>query len=132
MTLSEINVLVGHGDRAWSNAVEEMFAPRGIRSMIASSAGEAVDILAGSRVHMALVDIDSQVVNGLSIVRAVRGYEPMLPCIMASERCERPVLSRALELDVFSVIAKPIDVLILQSQLNRLFIKKYNSYVFSV
>ncbi len=132
MTLSEINVLVGHGDRAWSNAVEEMLAPRGIRSMIASSAGEAVDILAGSRVHMALVDIDSQVVNGLSIVRAVRGYEPMLPCIMASERCERPVLSRALELDVFSVIAKPIDVLILQSQLNRLFIKKYNSYVFSV
>ena len=132
MTLSEINVLVGHGDRAWSNAVEEMLAPRGIRSMVASSAGEAVDILAGSRVHMALVDIDSQVVNGLSIVRAVRGYEPMLPCIMASERCERPVLSRALELDVFSVIAKPIDVLILQSQLNRLFIKKYNSYVFSV
>ena len=132
MTLSEINVLVGHGDRAWSNAVEEMLAPRGIRSMVASSAGEAVDILAGSRVHMALVDIDSQVVNGLSIVRAVRGYEPMLPCIMASERCERPVLSRALELDVFSVIAKPVDVLILQSQLNRLFIKKYNSYVFSV
>ncbi len=132
MTLSEINVLVGHGDRAWSNAVEGMFAPRGIRSMVASSAGEAVDILARSRVHMALVDIDSQVVNGLSIVRAVRGYEPMLPCIMASERCERPVLSRALELDVFSVIAKPVDMLILQGQLNRLFIKKYNSYVFSV
>ena len=131
MTLSEINVLVGHGDRAWSEAVEEMLAPRGIRSMVASSAGEAVDILAGSRVHMALVDIDSQVVNGLSIVRAVRGYEPMLPCIMASSRCERPVLSRALELDVFSVIAKPVDMLILQGQLNRLFIKKYNSYVFS-
>ena len=132
MTLSEINVLVGHGDRAWSNAVEEMLAPRGIRSMVASSAGEAVDILAESRVHMALVDIDSQVVNGLSIVRAVRGYEPMLPCIMASEQCERPVLSRALELDVFSVIAKPVDAMILQSQLNRLFIKKYNSYVFSI
>lgn len=124
-------MLVGHGDRAWSKAVEEMLAPRGIRSMVASSAGEAVDILAGSRVHMALVDIDSQVVNGLSIVRAVRGYEPMLPCIMASVRCERPVLSRALELDVFSVIAKPVDTLILQRQLNRLFIKKYNSYVFS-
>ena len=132
MTLSEINVLVGHGDWAWSKAVEEMLAPRGIRSMIASSADEAVDILAGSRVHMALVDIDSQMVNGLSIVRAVRGYEPMLPCIMASARCERPVLSRALELDVFSVIAKPVDALILQGQLNRLFIKKYNSYVFSV
>ncbi len=132
MTLSEIKVLVGRSDWAWSKAVEEMIVPRGIRSLVASSAGEAVDILAGSRVHMALVDIDSQVVNGLSIVRAVRGYEPMLPCIMASERCERPVLSRALELDVFSVIAKPIDVLILQSQLNRLFIKKYNSYVFSV
>jgi len=124
-------VLVGRSDRAWSRAVEEMLVPRGIRSMVASSAGEAVDILAGSRIHMALVDIDSQVVNGLSIVRAVRGYEPMLPCIMASARCERPMLSRALALDVFSVIAKPVDVVILQRQLNRLFIKKYNSYVFS-
>ena len=131
MTLSEINVLVGRSDREWSRAVEEMLVPRGIKSMIASSAGEAVDILAGSRIHMALVDIDSQVVNGLSIVRAVRGYEPMLPCIMASAQCERPMLSRALALDVFSVIAKPVDTVILQRQLNRLFIKKYNSYVFS-
>lgn len=124
-------MLVGRSDREWSRAVEEMLVPRGIRSMVASSAGEAVDILAGSRIHMALVDIDSQVVNGLSIVRAVRGYEPMLPCIMASARCERPMLSRALALDVFSVIAKPVDMVILQRQLNKLFIKKYNSYVFS-
>ncbi len=124
-------MLVSHGDWEWSKAVEETLVPRGIRSMIASSAGEAVDILAQSRVHMALVDIDSQVVNGLSIVRAVRGYEPMLPCIMASAQCERPMLSRALELDVFSVIAKPVDMLILQRQLNLLFIKNYNSYVFS-
>ncbi len=124
-------MLVGRSDREWSRAVEEMLVPRGIRTMVASSAGEAVDILAGSRIHMALVDIDSQVVNGLSIVRAVRGYEPMLPCIMASAQCERPMLSRALALDVFSVIAKPVDTVILQRQLNRLFIKKYNSYVFS-
>ena len=124
-------MLVGRSDWEWSRAVEDMLVPRGIRSMVASSAGEAVDILAGSRIHMALVDIDSQVANGLSIVRAVRGYEPMLPCIMASARCERPMLSRALALDVFSVIAKPVDTVILQRQLNRLFIKKYNSYVFS-
>jgi len=34
-------------------------------------------------------------------------------------------------MDVFSVISKPVDMVILQEQLNRLFIKKYNSYVFS-
>ncbi|GAH06814.1 unnamed protein product, partial [marine sediment metagenome] len=35
-----------------------------------------------------------------------------------------------LRLDVFSVIGKPVDMNILLEQLNRLFVKKYNSDIF--
>jgi len=68
MTLNEINVLVGRSDQTWLQAVAEMLVPRGVRSMVASSADEAVDILSQSRIHMALVDIDLQAGRGLSIV----------------------------------------------------------------
>ena len=41
------------------------------------------------------------------------------------------LLDEALQLDVFSVIDKPVDMDILRQQLNRLFIKKYNSDIFN-
>ncbi|MBE0535244.1 MAG: response regulator [Phycisphaerae bacterium] len=131
MAPNQINVLLGRSDAEWSRAVEQLFVPRGIRSMVAGSAGEAVDILERSHVQLALLDMDSGGPGGLSMVRAIRGYEPFLPCITVSSRWERPLLGEALELNVFSVIAKPVDMQVLQEQLNKLFIKQYNSDVFS-
>jgi DNA-binding NtrC family response regulator len=131
MTLNEINVLVGQSDWAWRAVVANIFAPRGINAMVAAGAGEAMDIMESTQVHMAIVDVDCRTMGGLSIVRVIRGCEPMLPCIMVTGESERSVLAKALELDVFSVVAKPVDMGILQQQLDRLFVKRYNSMVFS-
>jgi len=130
MAPDQINVLLGRSDWDWPRAVEQLFAPRGIRAMVAVSAGDAVRILETSRVHMALLDVDSRTAGGLSMVRAIRGYEPQLPCITLSSRWERPLLGEALELNVFSVMAKPVDMQVLQEQLNKLFVKQYNSDLF--
>jgi len=131
MAPNQINVLLGRSDWDWSRAVEQLFVPRGIRAMVAASAGEAVRILEQSRIHIALLDVDYRATGGLGMVRAIRGYEPFLPCITVSARWERPLLGAALDLNVFSVIAKPVDMQVLQEQLNKLFIKQYNSDVFS-
>lgn len=131
MTLSEINVLVGRSDWAWAEAVESIFAPRGVNSIVAADAANALDIIERRKIHTAIVDMDSAPASGLSIIRVIRGYYPMLPCILLSRSVEEKLLARALALDVFSVIAKPVDMMILQDQLNRLFIKKYNSAVFN-
>ena len=42
------------------------------------------------------------------------------------------MLEEALELDAFSVIDKPVDMGILKDQLNRLFVRKYSSHIFSL
>jgi len=52
------------------------------------------------------------------------------PCILLTSRAGQSLLDKALRLDVFSVIDKPVDMCILRQQLNRLFIKKYSSSVF--
>jgi DNA-binding NtrC family response regulator len=130
MTLSEINVLVGRPDWAWTEAVNRIFEPRGVNSIIAADAAGALDIIERRSIHTAIVDMDSAPAGGLSIIRVIRGYYPMLPCILVSRSTEEKLLATALELNVFSVIAKPVDMRILQDQLNRLFIKKYNSAIF--
>ncbi len=129
--LSEINVLVGQADWAWSEAARSIFAPRGINSMVAADAFDALDNLDRGNIHTAIVDMDSERISGLGIIKVIRSHYPLLPCILVSSSSEQKVLSRALQLDVFSVIVKPVDMSILQDQLNRLFIKKYNSMVFN-
>jgi hypothetical protein len=56
---------------------------------------------------------------------------PLLPCILLSSAPGEALLRVALRLDVFSVIDKPVDMIILREQLNRLFIKKYNNDIFA-
>ena len=130
MTLGEVNVLVGRSDWAWPVAVRNIFAPRGVNSMVASDAAGALDIIENRPIHTAIVDMDSERTSGLSVIRIIHGYYPHLPCIMVSSSSRKQVLAKALELDVFSVVAKPVDMRILQEQLNRLFVKKYNSNIF--
>jgi hypothetical protein len=42
------------------------------------------------------------------------------------------VLGKALQLDVFGVVGKPVNMEILRELLNRIFRKKYNSDLFAV
>jgi len=125
----EINVLVSEAGWAWPKALRDIFRPRGVNLLVAKNAGEFVDVIGRRRIHTTIVDIDSEV-NSLATIKIIRMDYPLLPCILlASDVCEY-LLGKALQLDVFSVIGKPVDMLILQEQLNRLFIKKYNNAIF--
>ena len=75
--------------------------------------------------------MDIQKSGGFGLVKVIRRYHPTVPCIMFSRSCRRQELALALELNVFSVIAKPVDIAIVQDELNRLFKKIYNSVVFN-
>jgi DNA-binding NtrC family response regulator len=126
---SEINVLASEADWAWPKAVSDIFQPRGVNLLVAKNAGEFVNVIERRRIHTTIVDIDSET-NSLSTISVIRTDYPLLPCILLSSDVGEYLLVKALELNVFSVINKPVDMAILQEQLNRLFIKKYNSTIF--
>lgn len=130
MTLNEVNVLVDQAKWDWGAAVRQVFEPRGVNAVVASGAMEALEILDRTCIHTAIVDMESDNLSGLGIIRVLRGRYPELPCILLSKEPERRLLCSALELNVFSVIDKPVNLSILQEQLDRLFRKKYNSTVF--
>jgi DNA-binding NtrC family response regulator len=128
--LEEVNVLASEANWAWPEALRFIFKPRGINLLVAENADEFVNIIRRKRIHTTIVDMDSEKSNGLATVKIIRMDYPLLPCILLASTAEESLLGDALRLDVFSVIDKPVDMLILKQQLNRLFIKKYNSSIF--
>ena len=129
--LSEVNILVSNADWAWPEAVRTIFMPRGINALLATEANDVLDIIEQRRIHTAIVDMDSERLSGLGTIKMIRVHYPLLPCILVARVAARELLSDALELDVFSVITKPVDMGVLLEQLNKLFIKRYNSTIFA-
>jgi DNA-binding NtrC family response regulator len=127
----DFNVLISQGDWGWPQALREIFKPRAVNLLVAQNASEFVNIIESRRIHTAIVDMDWEK-GGLAAIRAIRINHPLLPCIVLVSNAGQWMLSRALELDVFSVIDKPVNMHLLQQQLNRLFVKKYNSDIFQL
>ena len=127
----EINVLASEANWAWPEAVRYIFRPRGVNLLVAENAVEFVNIIERKRIHTTIIDMDSEQSNGLATIKIIRMDYPLLPCILLTSAAGESLLGKALRLDVFSVIDKPVDMSVLQEQLNRLFVKKYNSYIFA-
>jgi DNA-binding NtrC family response regulator len=128
---SEFNILASEANWAWPEALRDIFEPRGVNLLVAHSAGEFVNVVKQKRIHTTIVDMDSEI-NGLMTIRIIRMHYPLLPCILLASEVGATMLSKALQLDVFSVIDKPVDMEVLLDQLNRLFTKKYHSDIFTL
>jgi len=126
----DINVLASAADWAWPEALHDIFEPRGVTLMVAASADEFVNVLRQRRIHAAIIDIGCEA-GGLTTIKIIRMDYPRLPCLLLKGQADEQLLGKALELDVFSVLDKPIDMAVLQKQLNRLFIKYYDSNIFA-
>ncbi|UCG47038.1 MAG: response regulator [Phycisphaerales bacterium] len=127
----EVNVLASEANWAWPEALRDVFRPRGVNLLVAENADEFVHIIERKRIHTTIVDMDSGVSNGLATIRIIRMDYPSIPCILLSSSAGESLLGKALRLDVFSVIDKPVDMGVLRAQLHRLFLKKYGSYIFA-
>ncbi|MHC4265446.1 MAG: response regulator [Planctomycetota bacterium] len=125
----EYNVLVSGANWAWPVAQRELFKPREVNLMVAEKANDFVEVIKKRRIHTAIVDMDSPAV-ALATVKIIRIDFPLVPCILLAGEAGENLLSKALHLDVFSVIEKPVDMELLREQLNRLFLKRYNSNIF--
>ncbi|MCK4752110.1 MAG: response regulator [Planctomycetes bacterium] len=126
----EVNVLASDANWAWPKAVHDIFQPRGINLLVAQDVGDFVDIIKRRRIHTAIVDMESERSNGLMTVKIIRMDYPLVPCILLSNESGEDILSKALRLNVFSVIDKPVDMGVLREQLNKLFMKRYDSHIF--
>jgi len=127
----EVNVLASAADWAWPEALRLIFQPRGVNLLVAQNAGEFVDVIGSRRIHTTIIDMDSEGSSGLATVKLIHRDFPLLPCILLSRRVNPDVLGKALQLDVFGVVDKPVNMDVLRELLNRLFLRRYNSNLFA-
>ena len=127
-----VNVLISNAPWAWPRAVEEIFQPRGVNALLARDSGEIVNLIDTSRIHLAILDSGEDELTGIQTLRLIRQHNARVPCILLTQQIDKHLLSQALNLGVFSVVAKPVDMQLLAQQINRLFIKYYDSQLFSV
>jgi DNA-binding NtrC family response regulator len=129
--LEEINLLASGANWAWPQALRDILRPRGVNLLMADEPQEFVHIIRNRRIHTTIVDMDHEKSNWLAVIKIIRMDCPMLPCILLTSTANEIVLIKALQLDVFGVIDKPVDMSLLRQVLNRLFLKKYNSNIFA-
>ena len=129
--LEEINLLASGANWAWPQALRNILRPRGVNLLVAEEPDEFVHIIERRRIHTTIVDMDSEKSSGLATIKIIRIDYPLLPCILLTSAANEAVLGKALQLDVFGVIDKPVDMNVLRELLNRLFLKKYNSNIFA-
>jgi DNA-binding NtrC family response regulator len=126
----QINVLASAADWAWPLAQRQLFHPRGINLLMANGTDEVANILRNRRIQAAIIDTDSER-TGFAMIKVIRMEHPLVPFIALSSKTGWDLLDKALQLDVFGVIDKPVDMEVLRELLNRLFIKRYNCNIFS-
>lgn len=124
-------MLASAANWAWPEAVRNIFKPRGVNLLMAEKVSDFVNIIATRRIHTAIVDVDAKRPGGLVTVRIIRMDYPLVPCIVLTSKVDQDMLGKALQLDVFGVIGKPVNMDILRELLNRLFLKRYNSDLFA-
>lgn len=140
----QVSVLTTRADWAWPMALRDIFQPVGVNLLVADGIDEFVNVLRQRRIHTAIVDTDITLrsdaprrgtgleQSGLWALRIIRIDYPLMPCILLTSRPSAEVLEKALQLDAFSVMSKPVDMRVLKDQLNRLFVKRYGSHIFSI
>ena len=128
--LNEVNVLASEANWAWPEALRSIFQPRGINLLVARDSSDFLNIIRNKRIHTTILDIDTEKSSALAMIKLIRMSYPMLPCILLTSSAGQTLLDKALQMNVFSVIDKPVDMNILREQLDRLFIKKYKSDIF--
>jgi len=116
---------------AWPQAVSEIFQPRGINALIAKSSSDIVKLVSNNKIHLAILDSVINDLTGMQALKAIRQHDPLVPCILLAQQPEKHLLAKALALNAFSVLAKPVDINLLAEQIDRLFIKCYASDLFS-
>ena len=140
-----VTVLIDNANWAWPQAVTEIFRPRGINALVAQSPADTVRLVTNNKIHLAILDLQPQPTTapcsgqpvppdhtaGLQMLRSIRNHDRLLPCILLAGRVDPRLLAQALNLGAFSVMAKPVDLNLLTEQIDRLFVKYYNSNVFS-
>jgi len=100
-------LLIADDDAGFREVLRSIFEP--LFSLFEARSGEeAVEIVEGEHVDLVLIDMNMYQLTGLDTVRIVKQIDSRLPCILCTSDATDELREQAREVDVWSVLAKPV------------------------
>ncbi len=110
MTLDRpYSILITDDDQSARETLRDIFEPVGFRTHLAQSGEEAIEIVCGQEIHLALFDMHLPKLSGLETMEIVRQIKGVLPMILVSADRDQHLLRKALSANAFCVLSKPVS-----------------------
>ena len=109
MNLVTPSLLITDDDRDFRETLQEVFALRGFRTLLAEDGEAALGVMERETVHLMLLDMHMPRLNGLDTIRRVRIQHGMIPWILLSARLDDQLRTEAEAAEASSVLPKPVS-----------------------
>ena len=117
--LLQRRILVADDDREVRLGVAELLAGLGLEILHAATGTEAVELVRGTRIHAALLDMHMPGCTGLQILTLVRTETLGVPCILLSGEANEIMCKSALQEGAVAVFKKPYTPRLLRDEVRR-------------
>ena len=107
-------ILVADDDREVRLGVAELLGDMGLEILHAETGIEAVELVRGTRIHAALLDMHMPGYTGIQAIPLLRGLSADLPCIVYSGRWSQDLEQEVLSAGAFACLKKPVEPLALR------------------
>jgi CheY-like chemotaxis protein len=105
----DCSILITDDDVDCRESLREIVELQGFHTLLATCGEEAIDIVRGGVVHLALFDMYMPSMTGLEVLQVVRQFNARLPAILVTGDATEAVVRQAYLHQVYSVIPKPIS-----------------------
>lgn len=120
------SILISDDDVGFRETLQNVFEPQGFRTLLAGDGEEALRIVQREEVHLLLLDMHMPKLTGLEVLRMVRRFKAMLPCIILSADADELLVREAKQEQAFSVLSKPVTRMQITVTVSQAFERTYN------
>jgi len=123
---NRLTVLLANEQEDWHHTVRGLLEPQGVQTLVARSGREALDLIETRPIHVAVLDQQMPQLGGLQVIKMMRELRHAPPAaILLANQLTNHLLHEALGMQVFTVLAKPVDFNLLLDSLARV-LKRYH------
>jgi len=122
-----LTVLLADQSDNWAVTVRKLLEPQGVQTIAAHTGREALRLIEGGHIHVAVLDQQMPQLGGMQVVKRMMDLPDAPPAILLADHLTNNLLHEALGLKVFSVLRKPVDFNLLLDSLARVLKRHYES-----
>ena len=121
------SVLIADDSDAWRNAVGDVLARAGFRTLEAADGAEAIEVVRCVRLDVVLIDFHMPRLDGLQVIRIIRREQEHLPSVLMTAHPTAVPTEEVRALRIGSVLTKPADRRLIVTTVTRVMLGEANA-----